>query len=484
MNEIFRYTSEQDKRQPYRADLGTYLSTVHARIVPPGTTHIESHKSLEIIEKRAALILQSSDNAAYAISRPEFLSILKRQKAERGDCAIGISICIDGRMSPMIVAGPAINVSEAKGGLILTEPSPLDGTPEIASARLTEAIIDRPLKDSSQILEILTYHGDLSKGNSFVTTATLEDIDCKAILQRIDRKELPKKNSIRTFRIQLEHSGEAIGRHYNNSASLLGYKTLQRVAIPAFYDTRTAGFIFGDDENQLFTTELTSSILNSKDFSILTNIAPPDLYRNSFTKSEVTTTRESVMVDIEHAILTKSSQFNEVVNNHIDRHMGEGEFTALQLKAFRFFVARNIALQYVTGLYHGGAHPLAEHNEKYIAFSLDGQRIGQFDSDIQSFGATVSNHADTLDHLKTKLSLMDHLGKSKPPHIAFLSKSQPESGSMSVDRSIRAELRSTIKAIYQDPEVLARVKAGELVLIPTVLQEKTGIVKSIPNLAI
>ena len=108
MNEIFRYTSEQDKRQPYRADLGTYLSTVHARIVPPGTTHIESHKSLEIIEKRAALILQSSDNAAYAISRPEFLSILKRQKAERGDCAIGISICIDGRMSPMIVAGPQL----------------------------------------------------------------------------------------------------------------------------------------------------------------------------------------------------------------------------------------------------------------------------------------------------------------------------------------------------------------------------------------
>lgn len=474
MNEIFKPNQEQDRRQPYRADLRNYLSSFHARIIVPNSPHSDEHESLERLEKKAAIYLQSSDNAARYVSNPQYQSAARRQKADRGSCAIGMSMCIDGRMVPILLAGPVIDVAEAKAGLIVTTDSPLDGTKEIASARITEAIIDRPLKENSQLLQIIPYHGDTSR----------EAIDCAAINQLIAKGILPENQSIESFRQLLEKSGEAIGMHYNNSAKRSGKDVLNNISLTAFYDTRTAGFRFGEGEESLFTTDLTRKVLKSDDYSFLRNVVQADSQRQTFIKPETLVAREGMISDLFKLLTRKNSVFSTTVDNFVETHLPDDKFTPEQQKAFKFFVARNVAFQYITGLYHGGEHPLSSHNEQYISFSPDGARVGQSDPEIQSFGATVSNHLDTLDHLKTKVELLDRIGKSKPPHIAFLSKAQPDNSSYSTDRNTRAELRSTMQVIYQDQDLLQRIKAGELVIVPVVLQEKTGAVKSIPNLAI
>lgn len=464
---------EQNIRQPYRKDLQNYLSTLHTRLEPEGHP-TEIHKTVELQEAKAAQFLSASDTAARFVARSEFQVVAAKEKELRGRCIIALTICIDGRIVPVLVGSPVFNIVEAKAGLMPTEISGLYRAPRLSSQRIAEAIIDRPQKEDFKLVQINTGHLDILRRN---------DITCAAVARMIDQGTLPPENAMDLFKDMLLDTGRIMGDIYNRSAKVTGKKELPTVATTAMIDTRTAGFIFEGPKGELFTTALTKKLLHSNEISRLLQISQPDVFRHNFTDPATLLSREQSIYDIEKYLLQKSEFFRENIDSFIKENMTD--FDPEQIQGINFMIAHNIAFQYTTGLYHGGDHPLAAHNEQYASFSPDGVRVGQFDPSVQSFGATVSNHADTLDHAKIKIGLMQKLGKAKPPYILFISKTQSEGKvSFSADRNTKAELATLLRVLEDDAEIADLIRAGQLAIIPVILEERTGIVKAVPNLAL
>ncbi len=476
-NQVFLQTGsrlEQNIRQPYRQELQAYLSTLHQRLVPEGHP-TEIHKTVEAQEAKAAQFLQASDTAARFVARPEFQALTAKEKKElRGRCVIALTICIDGRIVPVLIGSPVFDIAEAKAGLMSTDISGLYGTPRLSSERLAEAIIDRPHKEDSKLVQINTGHLDILRRN---------EITCAAVLRMIENRELPVENAMDVFKDMLLNTGKVMGDIFNRSARENGKKELPTVAATAMYDTRTGGFIFEGPKEDFYTTALTKHLLRSGEMNRLLQISQPDVFRHNFTDPATLLSREQAIYDIEKYLLQKSELFKDRVDLFIEANMADFDFE--QAQGLKFMIAHNIAFQYTTGLYHGGEHAISTHNEQYASFSPDGIRVGQFDPSIQSFGATVSNHKDTLEHAKIKIGLMQKLGKAKPPYILFLSKTQPEGKvSFSSDRNTKAELATTLRVLEDDPEIADLIRKGQLAIIPVILEERTGIVKGIPNLAL
>ncbi len=466
---------KEHRYQPYRADLQSYLSAHHARLTSIETNHPESHAIVETVERNAAEFLNSSDMAAVFVSSPEFQSISQRQKKElMGQCSIGLFICIDGRLVPVLIGSTVFDVSETKAGLVPITQSPLDGELELLNPRIIESISDRPLKENSEILQIGAGHEDSAKPG---------EENCAAVNLMIEQGILPNDGSHRRkFREMLANTGMAVGATFNRSAKEKGMNQLSNVGLTANYDTRTAGFTVDGIDGGLSTTSLTKTILKSDDLATIQRLGQPGTFRRNFNDPATLIAREYMMYNIEKVLMRQSKVFKENVGNYIDNNMGG--YTDKQKQAFSFFVARTVASQITTGLYHGGDHAVSSHNEQYISSSTNGLRVGQFDPRIQSFGANVGNYKDSVSHLETKVGLADKIGKMRSPYIAFISETEPEKSTPSSDRNTRAKLRAHMMAIMENNNLLTRIKAGELWLIPVVLQEKSGIVKSIPNLAI
>lgn len=466
---------EQNIRQPYRQELQAYLATLHKRLVPEDTPHLEIHKIVETQEAKAAQFLQASDTAARFVARPEFQSLTAREKKElRGKCVVALTICIDGRIIPVLIGSPVFDIAEAKAGLMPTEISGLHKTPRLSSERLAAALIDRPHKEDNKLVQINTGHLDILRRN---------EITCAAVARMVELGDLPSENTMDTFKDILLNTGEIMGNVFNRSARENGKKELSTVATTAMYDTRTGGFIFEGPKEELYTTLLTKRLLHSDEIRRLLQISQPDVFRHNFTDPATLLSREQVIYDIEKYLLQKSELFRDSIDPFIEENMAD--FDHEQAQGLKFMIAHNIAFQYTTGLYHGGDHSISTHNEQYASFSPDGMRVGQFDPSIQSFGATVSNHKDTLEHAKIKIGLMQKLGKAKPPYILFLSKTQPEGkASFSSDRNTKAELAGTLRALEDDLEIADLIRNGQLAIIPVILEERTGIVKGIPNLAL
>lgn len=469
-SEIFTPHPEQDIKQPYRGELRDYLSTIHASMHEPGTAHSGVHKKVELQEAQASQFMLSSDIAAGYVSMPQFQSLANKEKAElRGPCVVAITICIDGRLSPVLIGSPVFDIAEAKAGIMpIKEASFRAGEKEVASPRFKQAIIDRVKKNDWQLLQINAGHMDKGK------------LNCAAIDQLIEQGILPANGeTVEMFKQLLEESGKAIGNTFNRAARAYGKKELPMVSTTAMYDTRTAGFFFEGPKGELFTTALTNKLIHSDEMRYLLRLGSPDAYRHNFTDPATLLPREQNIYDIEKFLLRNSQIFRDTADLFVVENFPD--FTQEQKQAFRFAIAHIVAFQYTTGLYHGGDTPISAHNEKYGSFSSKGLRVGQFDPAIQSFGASL----DSIDHFKTKVFLLEKLGKAKPPYIIFCALSQPLGKvSSSADKDTRAELDASIQALYEDPVIHALVAQGNLAIVPTVLEEKTGKVRSVPNLAI
>ena len=470
-SEIFAAGShvEQDIRQPYRQDLRNYLTTLHHSMLSPGHNP-DVHRIIEIQEERAAHFMLSSDIAAGFVSMPQFRAITTKEKNElRGPCVVAINICIDGRLEPVLIGSPVFDVSEAKAGLMPTRLSNFrEDEIEIASPRLKQAIIDRVQKVDWQLLQVNAGHVDKGK------------LNCAAVDQLVELGILPGNGeTMDMFKHLLEESGKAIETTFNRAAKAYGKDALQMVSVTAMYDTRTAGFYFEGPKSDLFTTTITSKLLHSDEMRTLLSFIQPDTYRHNFTDPATLLPREQNIYDIEKYLLRNSEIFRE----EADIFIGENfpDLTKEQKQAFRFMIARTIAFQYTTGLYHGGDTPISGHNEQYASYSKGVLRVGQSDPRIQSFGASL----DSIDHFKTKIGLLKKLGKARPPYIFFSCASQSDGKiSYSTDRDTRAELDEGIQTLYKDPVIKEMVMNEELVIVPVVLLKNTGKIKGVPNLAI
>ena len=176
--------------------------------------------------------------------------------------------------------------------------------------------------------------------------------------------------------------------------------------------------------------------------------------------------------------------FNKIMDSHIESNYPE--LIEAQRQALKYIMARDTSFQYMTGLYKEAdypSHPYSDHEEDYQAVSLDGITMGQYDPEHQVFGSSPASAEEAIDHIKTQCDLMDSIGKAEKPYILFLSKAVPgilaSNGMLENERGI---LRKTFTRILMDRTLNARIRRGELAIIPVILNQIRKVVQ-IPNFA-
>jgi hypothetical protein len=166
----------------------------------------------------------------------------------------------------------------------------------------------------------------------------------------------------------------------------------------------------------------------------------------------------------------------EEIINYLNQNYPD--FSDKQRQALLFTICRTIANQYVTGLaseeeFH---HPYLEHQENYMVVSPSGKPFGRFDITQQSFGSVPANREEMLDHVKTKLLLLE-ANQADKPYILFISSpinrtilDQPDVTLIAAEDAARAYFQ----VLFNDTEIRKRAEQGSLVIIPILIDEENG----------
>lgn len=474
-SEEFQRTVSENKHPLERnpvlySQLYTYLGSFAAKI----RRQVEiAPEQLESITLRSAHIIERNNDIGEIHSTEEFGALIDKEKEElRGPSAIGVSYCIDGRI-PDLVLGRMGNVWESKAGIIATEKSPLDGNPQIQSGRLAEAISARA-RDGQPLLEILFGH-----------FASKTHHDCGAMAEMEQRGKIPQgADKIEANLALLERSATTVTQHYN--ASVREPKNiLTRVAITGLIDTDTMGIVLGHGTQQTFSTtdlatELSPLLNNSESLPIIagefqeTYVKPEYAYR--FERANYLTSK----------ILLELPQFNERIESFIAHSNQLPELTAEQVKALKYILARNVANQWLINTHietDTPNHNHVHHEELYQSISPDGITVGKFDLGNQAFAAHTPTVADAIDHILTQSTLMDRYSPQQKPYILFISRAIIHNQDMGTNGQIRGDLRDLYMAISQDERIIERIKKGELIPVPVLIDNKTQEIVEVPNFA-
>lgn len=461
--------------------LEDYLTSFYQRVELYSEIPDQAETIVKAVCQRSSEIIERNNEMAKLISSSDYESIVIREKELRGPCALGASICIDGRLPIVHLFGRIVSCWEKKAGEIKIEASPLDNSPQLASGRLTEAIIDRAKK--GPLLEILVAHTSLSDPKH----------GCGAMLARQAKGEFPADCDLVTENLKIhEQSAEAITDLYNRAAGAYSGEKLVRVAITAVYDTDTMGFVFGyGEENSLVTTDLTSSLVeqNSELSELLYKkfglaYKRPGIMKELFTEADLHLDFETMICNIA-GVLLEYDDFLIPVNNYFNSAFSDLELE--QQQALRFLIARNVAFQYLTGLYKSQEHPdhiFAVHGEGYQAVSLDGIILGHSDPEVQVFGASPDTVDEVIGHVLTQCALMDKNAETEKPYILFASTATSRDRNEAILERDRGRDREFYYSLLKDKEIMDKVKKGELVVIPVLIDDRTRAVVEVLNHAV
>lgn len=139
--------------------LADYWQSFFNRVNNPELT-----QKMESVKTQVSEFIFENNLASAVIETPDYQQIYQKEKELRGTCAVGASICIDGRLPIIPMFGRIVNVWEKMAGVIKANKSQIDGRPELVSDRLTESVIQRA-KDGEPLLEIMVAHTSFSQAN-------------------------------------------------------------------------------------------------------------------------------------------------------------------------------------------------------------------------------------------------------------------------------------------------------------------------------
>lgn len=268
---------------------------------------------------------------------------------------------------------------------------------------------------------------------------------------------------------QFQPAIEAVTDLYNRNA--IADKKLEKVAITAVYDTDTMGFMLGyGQEKQLFTTKITEKLARTFGEYRIDN-------RDELNKISTMIDQENRIADLSRVLLGSPNLFLTEVNDYINSQLED--LSAEQQQALRFVLARNVAYQFITGCYTGDHH-YNHHAESYQAISTDGPTVGQFLPGDQVFGASPTKAGEKLEHITTQCSLMDANSEVNPPYVLFLSQSVRENEDRNNARGL---VRDMWRLVTHNEELGERIKAGNLIPIPVLINERTREVLEVVNAA-
>lgn len=513
MSEFQKYQPNEDERSNVpniernkdvatqtREYFSTFLQKVRfdadtARNVYPNVFNIE-FAVIPRAETIATEAIQRNNQMADIITSPEFIDLLQEQRQLRGDCAVGMEVCIDGRIATAHTAGPAANIHEAMAGRADTTTSTLTGEVMLKSQTVEQAVESRPYQDSWQLVEMAFAHGEVMehpdgtyevKSNCGAMAAEAEK--AKASGTPFNHEDLIAQN----FE-NLMPSLEAISRTYNASAKSAGKPELEKVGVRAVYDTKTQGMLIGyGEDNPIFSTALTRQYeaeLREQLPRIYRDprLSQPGYYRETFTQIGRYLEKERHTTQI-ISYLMEHRDFQWEMQDAAERLTELQGLTSDQLRAIQFKMARGMAFQYLTGLHRqelSPEHPFSKHNEQYQAITIDdgyGATVGKNDPEVQVFSANTATIPEAVDHVVTQVTLMDHYNPQKP-YVLFISSGIAEDATENTEvrKQARATVGRTFNGITQNKQIADLVHAGVLIPVPAIVSSRNGYVVEVPNL--
>lgn len=440
----------------------------------------ELKKPEEKDQRRILTIIERNDKIAGLLDRKECKDILTQENDLKGSCKVGVILCIDGRIPIIHQFGRALNAWEVAGSLIGLK----NNGKKIDSLLFNEILkgFIRSMGDENRdLLEIVTAHTSLST-----------DHKCGAIQEGIDKGTYDKNRP--PVDIALEEADKrtiAIENTYNQLLENKKKGPLSQVAITALIDTDTMGFILNYGKlNELSTTKLLNNGLDKAIENIMGEIEGSfGSMRDTFTNTDYFPDYSKRILQITESLLTinnlkfsGNTNYQDYISNYIDQNYNK-KFTPDQKKALQFTIARTIAVQYLTGLSklpESGHpdHPFSEHGENYMVIAPNGKGVGRFDIKEQAFISSPSGTENGIKEIHKKLLLLDKNRKKKSGHdILFVS--NPIDKKIWIEKNqmvneIRKDSAELYVELMKDKEIGSRIRNGNLIIIPVLVDQEMG----------
>lgn len=135
----------------------------------------------------------------------------------------------------------------------------------------------------------------------------------------------------------------------------------------------------------------------------------------------------------------------------------------------------------------GDEHTFTHHNEDYLSISLAGKPVGRFDPKEQVFASNSSDTQTAISEVRLKLGLMDS-HNAKKPYILFVSNPvrkatfekyiETESETINQDLALDSSL---YQRMVEDSVLKTRIKDGDLVVVPVLVDQNTGEILHVPD---
>lgn len=482
-NNVYIDTEPQLEKPSLEANLESYFGNLYSRMNPDLS---QNETFQQEIHSNSLAIIHRNNKVAEILKSPFYKEVIKNDKLLKGTCAVNIDICIDGRIPDIHLLGLTGNTWETGAGIIGLRESPLDGTMELESSRLTEAVIERTEKDNPQMLQILTAHTSLSEHRQLAENnfEQLPDHGCGKMKKMYSDGEVTNRDLVAANLEIHEKSAQAFTDLYNRAAEANTVEPLEKVAITAVYDTDTMGIMLGyGTDHELFTTDITRGIIADPRINAdLTAIAgEAGSMREEFTNVDRIIELETRVMNTTEYLMNDES-FKKSFETYSTTYLSN--YTDEQKHALFYTLSRNIAFQRTSGVYaeqndHEHPHPFTHHGEGYQSISMDGAIVGEFDPEVQVFGATVSTYEEAIGHIKIQTGLMESIKATEPPYIIFLSNSINNGATPDVLERARGQLRILFREIKNDPEIMNWIKEGKLVPVPVLIDSKTREIRDV-----
>lgn len=439
---------------------------------------------IESIIQETTEVITRNNEIADVLSSDEYREITQKEKDElRGDCALGINFCIDGRIPRLFIAGLTGKIWETGAGIVATRVSPRDNKAYPASAKLEESLEERVQKEPANHLQVLFAHTSLSEHNALKRAYFLEKP--KHCCGAMNEQNLPPGTDMVQANLDIHRKGaEAMLNTYNKAARKHRKPELDQLAVTAVFDTDTMGIIVGyGTKQELFTSNLTEEILVygglGAELREQELIGKPDQFKDTFTDPSRLVALEEKLYQTTK-FLMQHAKFGTALYNYIQAL--EPQLTPKQVRSYQFILTRNMSFQYHTGVHRqDNEHVFNHHHEGYISSSKDGVVVGAFDPEAQSFGTTVATTDEANAHALIAMKIMDNNSgvrdeqgnKKSPRKYYFLAKAVSDgqtNGSLGRARSSLHELYNGTK---DNKLIFDKVKRGEVVLIPVSVNDRT-----------
>jgi len=446
---------------------------------------------LEIISKIFVEVVSDSHISSLILSSEPYGKLVQEEKILRGEkTTLGISKCIDGRLSTLWAEGRATKAHETMAGILETDevkiPSPSQTKTRLKDARLTMAIMDEA--ERGPLLEILLVHTDLSDPDHH---------GCGAMkLAQSQGKYVSEADLVLENIKEHDKAAQAIDTLYNEKIKSINAssneneqkrKEQKKTAITAVYDTLTMGVLLGyetkDDLPGFSTTDIAIDIDNNPTSYLLTGSGGPldessaikyfaGAIRNKLSNPQYIIENETLILGLTKVLLGDKTNFYRKIDEYIKSNHNLSQLSVEQQKALRFYLARTTAVQFLSKSYEG-KHPYIDHDEKFQSVSTDGDALGQFMPE-QVFCASPDD-GDMIKHIITQTAIMrkNNTTPKNTPYILFVAGVLSTDQDASSSERARADQLALYRRIIGDKEIRALIMEGSLLPIPVMINAKT-----------